>query len=314
MVKKVILGTFFTQQPFRKSKFLTTKKQFFDHKKIKKLTNLPKTVFFYKYQGAGNDFIMVDNRPGLLPPYAPHLYRCWCNRHLGIGADGLILIENDTHSQSSFKMVYYNADGYEGSMCGNGGRCAVAFAAYLGIISYNQPVTFNAADGLHEAIIQNYTGIVELKMMNVYNFEQLQDTDFELNTGSPHYVRFLSSTTEVDVIQEGKKIRYSPQYAEKGINVNFVQIIDNEHIAVKTYERGVEDETLACGTGVTACALMFKRTVVGKQKVEISTAGGTLYVTFEVKSKNNVVFFENIWLIGGAEMVFNGEIVKKITI
>ena len=250
---------------------------------------------FYKYQGTGNDFVMIDNRD-LQFPKDQKIIKKLCDRRFGIGADGLILLENDP--QYDFKMVYYNSDGGESTMCGNGGRCLVAFAFFLDI--FEEKCTFIAIDGEHEAEIKN--GIVKLKMIDVENIS-LDGNDSVLNTGSPHYVKYVNNIDLFNVFAEGKQIRYSPTYQEKGINVNFVEKISNEEIFVRTYERGVEDETFSCGTGVTASALTFlEKNNLNTVKVE--TLGGKL----KVYAEKNGESFLNIWLEGPAKQVFRGKI------
>lgn len=252
---------------------------------------------FYKYQGAGNDFIMIDNRTEEFP-VSLSLVASLCDRKFGIGADGLILLQN--HSDADFKMVYFNADGNESSMCGNGGRCIVAFAKDLQILSNNY-THFQAIDGLHAAKMEGAE--IHLQMINVEEIYYSND-DMILNTGSPHYVKFISEGIQsYDVYNEGKAIRYSTSFVEEGINVNFVQI-EGQNIIVRTYERGVENETLSCGTGVTAAAIAtYIQHGFIPQKVQ--TLGGDLKVHFEVPSKNK---FENIWLVGPAKKVFEGTI------
>ena len=249
---------------------------------------------FYKYQGTGNDFVMIDNRDGQFPvsqTYIEHL----CHRRFGIGADGLILLQNDP--DYDFRMVYFNADGREGSMCGNGGRCTVRFAEDLGIFSGS--TSFIAVDGEHEASAN--TGVISLKMGEVHSLEQHDDYDF-MNTGSPHYVRYVSDIKNFDVFNEGKKVRYSDEWVKRGgTNVNFVEVLDNETIYVRTYERGVEDETYSCGTGVTASALSAYLKHGMQSPVKIITNGGSLQVSFD---KN----FENVYLIGPAVKVFDGKL------
>ncbi|GIV29628.1 MAG: diaminopimelate epimerase [Bacteroidia bacterium] len=253
---------------------------------------------FFKYQGAGNDFILIDNRQKNISLETSQIQ--WlCDRHFGIGADGLILLENS--EQADFKMVYFNSDGKESTMCGNGGRCIVAFAKKLGIIPHNT-TTFEAIDGLHYAeTLQN--NLIKLQMQNVTAIEKYGD-DFVLNTGSPHYVRIVENIKQIDVLKDGRNIRYSDMFKEKGINVNFLEIINQHHILVRTYERGVENETLACGTGVTACALVLaEKSQMPAGCIEITTPGGQLKVEFE--KKNGI--YQNIFLTGNADEVFKGE-------
>lgn len=256
---------------------------------------------FYKYQGTGNDFIMLDNRQEVLSKNNTNLIRLLCDRKFGIGADGLILLENSEEPLDDFKMVYFNADGRESSMCGNGGRCIVAFAKFLGIV--NEKAAFTAIDGFHEATITNE--LVGLKMMNVKGVEKKSEAIF-VNTGSPHHVIFSNEVEEIDIKKEGAAIRYSEEYRTSGgTNVNFVAPIDKGTFSVRTYERGVEDETLSCGTGVTAVALASYATQkTDATTVHLQTPGGELAVSFEPVGEG----FQNIWLTGPAKQVFKGEI------
>ncbi|MEO1262221.1 MAG: diaminopimelate epimerase [Bacteroidota bacterium] len=253
---------------------------------------------FIKYQGTGNDFVMIDNRE------KPHLtinetalIEQICNRKFGIGADGLILLQNK--QGFDFEMIYFNADGRQSSMCGNGGRCIVAFAKELGIIEQN--CHFMAIDGEHEAVIHE-NGWVDLKIGNVPNVEQ-GDGYFILDTGSPHYVVFVEDLSDINVVESGQLIRYSDRFRKEGINVNFVEK-EPSGVVVGTYERGVENETLSCGTGVTAAAIatFLKDGSTGKKEIPIGTKGGHLKVKLE---RNNGIF-QNIWLCGPATKVFSG--------
>jgi diaminopimelate epimerase len=254
---------------------------------------------FYKYQGTGNDFVMIDNRQNFFPKNDTKLIERLCNRRFGIGADGLILFEND--NTTDFRMVYYNSDGNESSMCGNGGRCLVAFAKSLNVI--NNEATFIATDGLHHATIDK-TGIVSLQMKDVD--EVKIDTEYVfLNTGSPHHVTLVNDLEHYNVKENGAEIRYSDLYGKVGSNVNFVNQISDNHFRLRTYERGVEDETLSCGTGATATAIAMN--VIGKtnsNSIDINVTGGNLKVTFEKTDKG----FEKVFLIGPATFVFEGEI------
>lgn len=255
-------------------------------------------IKFYKYHGTGNDFIMIDNRHNSFPKENTEIVKHLCNRHFGIGADGLILLEEDM--LTDFSMVYYNSDGNESTMCGNGGRCIVAFAHYLGIIE--NIATFNATDGGHIAEISE--GIVKLKMINVKNFK-IEDNYSFFFTGSPHHVQFVEDIKQVPVYQEGKKIRYSNLYPNGGANVNFVQILSEDEIFVRTYERGVEDETLSCGTGVTASALAFaEKNNIKIGELNVKVIGGNLKVHWFKKYD----YYQDVWLEGPTENVFSGSI------
>ena len=254
---------------------------------------------FYKYQGTGNDFIMIDNRQELFPKENIILIEKLCDRRFGIGADGLILLEN--HSEYNFKMVYYNSDGNQSSMCGNGGRCIVAFAKFLKIIENS--ATFMATDGLHKATIQE-NEIISLQMKNVQEININNDYTF-LNTGSPHHVTLVEDLANYDVKNNGAKIRYSSLYEKEGSNVNFVTQLSQNHFALRTYERGVEDETLSCGTGATATAIAMHATnKTNETSINLDVQGGKLKVTFD-KTNNG---YENVFLIGPATFVFKGEI------
>ncbi|WP_298136041.1 diaminopimelate epimerase [Flavobacterium sp.] len=254
---------------------------------------------FYKYQGTGNDFVMIDNRQNFFPKNDTKLIESLCDRRFGIGADGLILLEND--NSTDFRMVYYNSDGNESSMCGNGGRCLVAFAKSLGVI--DNKATFIATDGLHHASI-DANGIVSLQMKDVDEVK-ISDEYVFLNTGSPHHVTLVNDLEDYDVKNNGAEIRYSDLYGKAGSNVNFVNQISENHFRLRTYERGVEDETLSCGTGATATAIAMN--VIGKTKsdaIDIDVEGGKLKVTFKKSDKG----FEKVFLIGPATFVFEGEI------
>lgn len=291
---------------------------------------------FFKYQGTGNDFVMIDNRD-LQFPKDRALIEKLCDRRFGIGGDGLILLENAKETFSSFrieekkvadpdssanevqsenseistptlkgaisefpdfKMVYYNSDGNESTMCGNGGRCIVAFAHFLDI--FEDRTTFIAIDGLHEAEIRN--GIVKLKMGDVNSIKNL-DGNFELNTGSPHFVKFVDDVENYEVYTNGNEIRNSATYKTEGINVNFAEEISDGEIFVRTYERGVEDETYSCGTGVTASALVFMKDK-NQTSVKVKVLGGNLKVYADKDGDS----FKNIWLEGPAKQVFRGKI------
>ncbi len=254
-------------------------------------------IHFYKYQGTGNDFILIDNRDNTLA-LMPRQIAFLCNRKLGIGADGLMLLENAVGFD--FRMVYFNSDGNESTMCGNGGRCITAFAKRLGIVTND--VLFIATDGQHHATIHD-DGNVSLQMQDVDEVIH-GDSFVQLNTGSPHYIKFVEDIISVDVVTEGRRIRNLIQYQPKGINVNFVQTT-TDGMSVRTYERGVEDETLSCGTGVTAAAIALNAgNIDGMYIVPILTPGGKLSVSY--KKKNNE--YHQVILKGMATYVFDGDI------
>jgi diaminopimelate epimerase len=252
-------------------------------------------ISFYKYQGTGNDFVMIDNRPGHFSGPGQQTVTRLCHRRMGIGADGLILLQH--HPDFDFEMVYYNADGRLGSMCGNGARCAVQFAHFLGVIGYD--TRFLAADGPHEGMIRE--GLVHLKMNAVREIEETEG-DYFLDTGSPHYVRFVEGIESFGVFDQGSAIRNNNRFREQGTNVNFAQQLPDA-LFVRTFERGVEDETLSCGTGVTAAALAAHLRGA-PSPVQIRTLGGNLQVAFD--HQNGV--FTNIFLIGPAVQVFRGTV------
>lgn len=254
-------------------------------------------IDFVKYQGTGNDFVMLDNMDGRYDALSLDEIQQLCDRKLGIGADGLIKISRDPHYD--FNVEYYNSDGSQ-SFCGNGARCSVAFAKSLGIIE--NKTQFNAIDGVHNAEV-SIDDRVHLEMLPVTGIER-SDEDYVMDTGSPHYIRFVQPESAPDIVAFGKEIRYSDTYREQGINVNSVVEIGPGTIHVATYERGVEDETLSCGTGVTACALAFMDKHATSEEVSVTTKGGKL----SVKAEKTASGFENIWLIGPAKKVFDGSI------
>jgi diaminopimelate epimerase len=256
-------------------------------------------IEFYKYQGTGNDFVMIDNRSNFFPKDNIQLIARLCDRRFGIGGDGLILLENDT--ETDFKMVYYNSDGNQSSMCGNGGRCLVAFAKKLNVIQDN--TTFIATDGVHHASVAD-NGIVSLQMIDVPEVKITPDYVF-MNTGSPHHIQLVEDLEHYNVKENGASIRYGELYGKQGSNINFVKKIDETTFSLRTYERGVEDETLACGTGATAVAIAMN--VLGETKansIDLNVEGGKLVVSFDKKDGK----FTNVFLKGPAEFVFKGTI------
>ena len=253
---------------------------------------------FSKYQGTGNDFILLDNLSGKFDSISIAQIQYLCDRRFGIGADGLIKINHS--EKNSFHMDYFNSDGSQ-SFCGNGARCAVAFAETLGInIS---EVTFDAIDGPHLA--SKTKGQIRIQMGDVLEIKSNQNI-FELNTGSPHYVKLSKDISSDTILNFGKSIRFSSKYKEKGINVNLLKGITPTSIEIATYERGVEDETLSCGTGATACALVWDKIQnAGVNFVEIKVKGGILKVEFTRNKSNG---YHNIYLIGPANFIYSGEI------
>jgi diaminopimelate epimerase len=255
-------------------------------------------IVFEKYHGTGNDFIMIDDADKLLDTKKVDWVKKIAKRKFGIGADGVILIR--PHLKYDFEMIFFNPDGSQ-SFCGNGSRCAVAFAVKLGYVKQNT-TTFLSTDGVHNAIVKE--GLIALQMNDV-NEQSLIKNDYYINTGSPHYITYVNDAKKVNVFKEGRKIRYSDTYKDSGVNVNFVQEINNRFIFVRTYERGVEDETYSCGTGVTASALSFAlKNNIKEGEIKVETIGGELSVSF----KQNGSVFTDIWLKGPATYVFKGEI------
>ena len=257
-------------------------------------------IEFTKYQGAGNDFVMIDNRKEDFPKDDPVLIAKLCDRRFGIGADGLILLEND--KEIDFRMVYFNADGKESTMCGNGGRCIVSFAQQLGLIG--NETTFSAIDGLHHAVVQE-DGRVALGMKDVESIEQVSKNEYVLDTGSPHYVIVVDEMPE-DILKQAHAIRYNERFKKEGINVNFIVIKENQ-IHIRTYERGVENETLACGTGAVAAAIVASN-YQNKMIFEIKTRGG--YLSVEISNLKNQNLYSKIKLIGEAKPIFSGNFVS----
>ena len=255
-------------------------------------------IQFHKYQGTGNDFIMLDNRDNQYDTLSIQQIQLLCDRRFGIGADGLIKI--NSHSLYAFEVDYSNSDGSK-SFCGNGARCAVQFASTLGIDCTN--VTFIAIDGEHQA--KKKANVISIEMINVLNVDS-KDSDYALHTGSPHYIRFVEDLEQENIVEFGKSIRYSDEYSQDGINVNLVRQEGNQ-LQISTYERGVEDETLSCGTGVTAAAIAsaYDNQQAGKRHFDIKTKGGLLNVDFEFELPMK---FTNIWLTGPAEFTFKGEL------
>lgn len=260
---------------------------------------------FFKYQGAGNDFILLDNRNLDFVHLTEKHIKTLCNRRFGIGADGLMMLQN--HPDYDFEMHYYNADGRIGSMCGNGGRCIVAFARHLHLIKLE--TNFLAVDGAHYAKISESGNWVDLQMIDVEQIEK-DETAFVLNTGSPHYVLEVKDLETLDVFTAGSKIRNNSTYQDQGINVNFIED-KGDHYFVRTFERGVEDETYACGTGVTAVALAKAKELdePGHFTRAIKVLGGDMRVEYDYDGKS----FSNIFLCGPAELVFTGRITLQLS-
>ncbi len=255
------------------------------------------TIKFHKYNGTGNDFIMIDNRELLFDSTNTELINALCTRHFGIGADGLILLENE--AGYDFKMVYFNSDGNQSTMCGNGGRCIIQFAHDLKIIQTE--ATFLAIDGPHKGKVLE--DVISLQMQDVHRIK-VNETRSELDTGSPHYVEFMNEIPQENFVRIARKIRQNSPYTTEGINVNFATAKNNT-IVMRTYERGVEDETLACGTGATAVAIAaHKNGLVSLSSVPVTVKGGDLNVSFDFDNGN----YSNIWLTGPAQFVFEGKV------
>ena len=260
-------------------------------------------IIFYKYQGTGNDFVIIDNRQQIFSKKSQTFFRKICDRRFGIGADGLILLQN--HLKFDFEMIYFNADGKEGSMCGNGGRCIVAFAKFLKII--DKKTSFSAIDGVHDAVVLK-NNLISLKMNNVQHIKVSKD-HILLNTGSPHYVKAIKNIIGLDAVEVGKKIRYSSKFKKEGINVNFIQKRGKD-LFIRTYERGVENETFSCGTGAIAAAIAANQmNLTTTNQVKINALGGILQVSFEKNKQNQ---YKNIWLTGPVQQTFTGNIEIKL--
>ncbi len=255
-------------------------------------------IQFYKYQGTGNDFVMIDNRTNTFPKNNTKLIEFLCDRRFGIGGDGLILLEN--HEKYDFTMVYYNSDGSTSTMCGNGGRCIVAFAKHLGIIETE--THFEASDGYHFAKYEN--NLIALQMIDVTEVKHFTTHDY-VYTGSPHHVQLVTDLKNFDVKNNGRKLRNSDLYDASGCNINFVVQENTDTFSVRTYERGVEDETLSCGTGATAVAIAMHATEkTTANRIHINVLGGKLTICFDVE-KN---IYKNLFLTGPAELVFAGSL------
>lgn len=253
------------------------------------------SLSFYKYQGTGNDFVVIDDRVQQFDLNDQQLIALICNRRLGVGADGLILLRE--HTDYDFEMIYFNANGAPSSMCGNGGRCIVQFAALLGLIT--DEAHFMAVDGPHQA--KRSEGLVALQMQDVRQVDHFQDHIF-MDTGSPHHITWVEHLENLDVFTEGRRIR-NQIYGKDGANANFVEVLSPQKVKVRTYERGVEDETLSCGTGVTAVALaMHASGKSDSDSIEVDTPGGVLNVRF-VHSHDG---YKDVWLTGPAKLVFKG--------
>lgn len=254
-------------------------------------------IKFFKFQGTGNDFVVIDNRTHQFKGDKVKFAQKWCDRRFGIGSDGAIFIENS--DRADFQMDFYNPDGSQ-SFCGNGSRCAVLFAKMLGIV--NGATDFEAIDGIHEAEIEDNN--VKIKMNDVGEIERI-DEDYFLDTGSPHYISYCDDKDDRDIVEFGREIRYSERFKTKGTNVNLIKEISIDQIDLRTYERGVENETFACGTGATAAGLVqASKNQAAHGIIDVKVKGGDLKIHYQKKGTG----FENVWLEGPAKFVFKGEI------
>lgn len=256
------------------------------------------TLKFDKYQGAGNDFIILNNYNGSYSRLSEEQIRGMCNRQMGIGADGLILLEPS--DSSDFEMKYYNSDGKVSSLCGNGARCVVLYAHKKKIIG--EKTKFNTIDGVHQAWLTSHEKI-KIQLNEVKKILKHKGSHI-VNTGSPHYVKIVDNISDLNVKKEGSEIRYLKDFIPEGINVNFLQKKNNSNFLIRTYERGVEDETLACGTGAVAAAIVMHNIgeTLGNTNLEIDTLGGSLKVDFDFDNS----IYKNIFLEGPAKFVFSG--------
>lgn len=255
---------------------------------------------FFKYHGAGNDFIIIDDRKSVTSDFTQKVINFLCDRHFGIGADGLILLKDS--DKADFRMIYYNSDGKEGTMCGNGGRCITAFAERLGLIK--ESTEFIGIDGMHQATVLG-DGNYSLKMIDVTRVDRMAD-GYLIETGSKHFVKFKEEIHTIDVYNDGKTIRHQGRFGEDGANVNFIEYQGDNSISIRTFERGVENETLACGTGSVAAAITtYLNYPTDNCSYTINALGGILKVDFKVDEGTS---FHDIWLSGPARFVFSGEI------
>lgn len=263
------------------------------------ITLMEAKIKFSKYQGAGNDFILIDNRKLHFDSKNEGLIQKLCDRRFGIGADGLMLLQEKENFD--FEMIYYNSDGRAGTMCGNGGRCIVAFARDLKLIS--DKTDFLAVDGSHHANLEN--NLIDLQMIDVQEISRDGEA-YVINTGSPHYIKFMNNLVDLDVFKAGYEIRNNEIYKTEGINVNFIEKEGDSGYFLRTFERGVEDETFACGTGATAAAMTIAlhENLHGQITIPIRVLGGQLYISF---LKDGTSFTE-VYLKGPATFVFEGMI------
>lgn len=258
---------------------------------------------FFKIQGAGNDFVVLDNRDGRFSNLLVSEIDRLCDRRFGIGADGLLLLSKS--EEHAFRMEYFNQDGSRASFCGNGARCICLFAVMIGVVPADTDFVFLADDGVHKAYVDAEKACVRLTMKNVARVVPQPDGAFVLNTGVPHYVRFVDDVDSVDIMEAAPSVRFADAYKPDGVNVNFVTVLSSGHIKIRTYERGVEGETLACGTGITAAAISAY-SKMGCEAVDVSARGGDLKVSFHANSDGS---FTDVVLSGPAKAVFEGSVV-----
>ena len=266
-------------------------------------------LHFYKMNGAGNDFVVVDNRDLSLNLTKDQI-ELLCDRHRGVGADGLLAVE-PAENGADFKFRYYNADGGEAEMCGNGARCFGRFTSALleesaDSVSFETIAGTLSADIVEDNIRIAMSDPIDLKLDTGAKVSGLDSTLHFLNTGVPHVVAFVDDLAGTDVVKHGAAIRYHEAFAPKGTNANFASAHAPDHIAIRTYERGVEDETLACGTGMVACALLHHLRTGAPSPIKVDVKGGdTLEIGFE---KDGDEAFKNVTLTGPADFVFEGDI------
>ncbi|MCK5118774.1 MAG: diaminopimelate epimerase [Candidatus Latescibacteria bacterium] len=265
---------------------------------------------FTKMSGAGNDFVVFDNRDGGIPEERAELVRRVCARRVGVGADGALFVEQS--EASDFRMRYYNADGGEAEMCGNGGRCISRYAYLNGMVG--EKMAFETMAGRYRAEIVGELVRLEMvppkdiRLQFEINVDGYERTINFIHTGVPHVVVFSDRIDDIDVPQMGRKIREHEKFAPAGANANFVQVVDRGHIRIRTYERGVEDETLACGTGTVAAALVGALLKRLRSPVEAITRSGLiLTVHFDLKGKKCT----NVFLEGNAEVIFEGVLARN---
>lgn len=270
------------------------------------------SIKFAKMSGAGNDFIVIDNRENQFGDSDATVIRKWCTRRLGIGADGLMLLNSS--DQADFEMAYYNADGSKAAMCGNGGRCIARFAVLVGAVKPGQTINFTAPSGHYQAVVEGNQ--VDLKL--IPPAEITQDIKLDLSneqimvdivdTGVPHAVELVSQVDQINVVTKGREIRRHPRFQPHGVNANFAEVRDEHYLKLRTYERGVEDETLACGTGAAAAALIAAKRGLVKSPVKVETRS---QVVLEMNFEFNQQSVEWLRQKGEARLIYWGTIDKE---